>query len=175
VRWASVSDAASDSQTVVASEGWGQNGASSSFQRRREQRHAGSLSFQRRREIGLAHLWAYVREHGTACVPRLHESPDGYRLGIWVHVRRQKRGEAPALDKLLEALPGWTWAPFDDVFEEKACRFESAVANGSVRGDQELARWMAAQRAKARSGALRLDRRARLVEAGVLRCAPAQD
>ena len=134
----------------------------------RGERRVIPLSFQRRRERALAYLWSYVREHGTACVPRLYQSPDGFRLGRWVHTRRQKRGASPELDRLVASLPGWTWAPFDDRFEDKVRRFESAAVDGSLAGDRELTGWLAAQRAKARSGGLRQDRRERLARAGVL-------
>lgn len=125
-------------------------------------------SFQVRAEIGLAHLWGYVKEHGTACVPRFYTCSDGYRLGSWVHGRRQVRGRDPQFDGLLEALPGWAWAPWEQAFEDKLKRVEAAIASSRLAGDRELKRWLAVQRARSRSGRLAPRRLERLREAGVL-------
>jgi hypothetical protein len=103
-----------------------------------------SISFRARSEIGLAHLWVYVKEHGPPRVPRFHTCLHGYRLGAWVHVRRQAQGRDVRLDRLLESLSGWRWAPFEQRFDEA----------GYLAGDQELRR-CAEHRTGARSRSLR--------------------
>jgi hypothetical protein len=63
----------------------------------------------------LAHLNAYVDEHGHARVIQSHRTADGFALGAWVMNYRNghngtggKKG-SPDEERALEALPGWTW------------------------------------------------------------------
>jgi hypothetical protein len=42
-------------------------------------------------EDSAAALAAYIAEHGHARVPRTHITPDGIKLGTWVHQQRQRR------------------------------------------------------------------------------------
>jgi hypothetical protein len=68
---------------------------------------------QERFDEGLTRLRRYVRSHGHARVPPAYVE-DGFRLGLWVVVRRRqyRAGRLSARQvRVLEALPGWTWAP----------------------------------------------------------------
>jgi hypothetical protein len=44
------------------------------------------------RNEALAHLWACVRERHSAWVPTSYVCEDGFKLGMWVHRRRCRRG-----------------------------------------------------------------------------------
>jgi superfamily II DNA or RNA helicase len=69
-------------------------------------------------EVGLAHMEAFVAREGHALVSTGQVEPDGYRLGAWVNNRRTYRRKLPPQQAArLEALPGWTWRPYDDQFE----------------------------------------------------------
>ena len=55
---------------------------------------------------------------------------DGYRLGQWVDKQRQKHRLGtldPRRRAQLEALPGWTWDPFNDTWEEGFARLDQFV------------------------------------------------
>ncbi|MGW8431212.1 helicase associated domain-containing protein [Curtobacterium citreum] len=63
----------------------------------------------------LEHLRGYVEEHGHAAPPQKYRTDTGFALGQWVMNYRnghngvgEKRGD-PAEERLLEALPGWSW------------------------------------------------------------------
>ena len=60
---------------------------------------------------GLRRLRAFVRHHGHARAPALYVD-DGFRLGLWVVVRRRQYRSERLTDRqvrTLEALPGWRW------------------------------------------------------------------
>jgi Helicase associated domain len=64
-------------------------------------------------EEGLAHLEAFVREHGHCRVPQSHVAADGYQLGKWVSNQRiaARKDSMPAERKArLDAL-GFDWNP----------------------------------------------------------------
>ena len=63
-------------------------------------------------QAGLKVLVAWVKQHGTARVPRQVEDYLGYRLGQWTMWVRQKYKDGkldPARVYALEQLPGWYW------------------------------------------------------------------
>ncbi len=119
-------------------------------------------------EEGLAHLWDYLREHDTACVPNAYAAPDGFKLGGWVCKRRSCRGEDRAVDLLLESLPGWTWAPLDRAFAEQLRLFERAADADRLAGNRQLRNWASKQRRAARAGQLSEARLEQLRDVGVL-------
>ena len=61
----------------------------------------------------------FIREYGHCRVPQGYTTDDGYRLGGWV---RRQRDAQDTMDvdrrQRLEALPGWSWDPFSDQWEE---------------------------------------------------------
>jgi hypothetical protein len=104
------------------------------------------------RNRALVHLWAYVREHGTARVPTWYVSVDGFRRGSSINRCRHRRGQTPDFDAMLESLPGWMWRPSEEVFvarvrlAQEAAR-SSRLASGCVeRGRSDrcaCASWLA--------------------------------
>jgi hypothetical protein len=118
-------------------------------------------------EEGLACLWEYVREHGTAQVPRSRQAPSGFRLGEWVSGRRKLRGQNERVDRLLESLPGWTWVPYDRAFAEKLDCFKKVIATGRPPRDPQLRNWVGTQWHAARTGKLSPERYEELRAAGV--------
>ncbi len=68
---------------------------------------------------GFRRLLDYVEHHGDARVP-LSCNVDGYRLGQWVNVQRDRHSEGTLHHERrarLEALPGWVWSPLDAQWE----------------------------------------------------------
>ena len=64
-------------------------------------------------------LQAFVNEHGHCRVVRNYKTDDDYRLGSWVNNQRaNKDALEPDRRQLLEALPGWSWDPRSDQWEE---------------------------------------------------------
>src|SRR5262249_33807067 len=64
-------------------------------------------------------LEAFAKEHGHYLVPDRYRTDDGYQLGGWVrHQRNRKDTMALERRQRLEALPGWSWDPFSDQWEE---------------------------------------------------------
>ncbi len=72
-------------------------------------------------EVGFQYLEEFVEEFGHALVLTNYKSKDGFNLGPWVSHRRQDyKKENLTKEKivLLEALPGWSWDPSEDRFQE---------------------------------------------------------
>jgi superfamily II DNA or RNA helicase len=117
-------------------------------------------------------LQSFVERKGNARVPQ-QWTEDGYRLGTWVNGQRDQFRSGtlePDRQARLEAVPGWTWTPLDDAWEEGFARLESFVAReGHARvpaqwheGDYRLGNWVNQQRTRFRHGTLEPDRCARL-------------
>ena len=71
-------------------------------------------------EEGFRRLQDYVKRHGDARVPHSY-TVDGYKLGAWVNKQRDTYAKG-TLDadrqRRLQDLPGWTWDPQADKWEE---------------------------------------------------------
>jgi hypothetical protein len=117
---------------------------------------------------GLARLWDFVKQHGTSQVPHRHRTADGFWLGVWVCGRRKNRGEDPALDQLLESLPGWTWAPHERNFEERLAHYKDIAEAGRLNRHRAVREWASKQRQLVRKGEMPADRVEQLRTAGVV-------
>ena len=81
-------------------------------------------------EEAFEHLQSYVKLHGNARVPSSYVTPDGLKLGSWVkYQRKNKSKNLLSQDRIerLEALPGWSWDPFTEQWEEAFEHLQSYV------------------------------------------------
>ncbi len=125
-------------------------------------------------EEGFGRLVLYVKRYGSARIPRSY-TVDGYPVGKWVIKQRHKHTkgilEADRQHRLQD-LPGWTWDPFADRWEEGFSRLLHYVEhNGDARVAQSytvdgyrLGAWVAKQRHEYAKGTLEADRERRLQE-----------
>ena len=84
-------------------------------------------------EEGFRRLLDYVERHGDARVLASY-AVDGYRLGKWVSTQRSNyaKGTLDAdRERRLEELPGWTWDPVADQWEEGFSRLRT-TSNATV-------------------------------------------
>ena len=121
-------------------------------------------------EAGFSRLRDYVKRHGDACVPDSY-TDDGYGLGVWVGKQRSSyaKGTLDAeRERRLQDLPGWTWDPNADQWEEGFSRLQVYVkSHGDARvplsytdDGYQLGVWVNNQRA--RRNRLDADRERRL-------------
>ena len=81
-------------------------------------------------EEAFEQLQSYVKQHGNASVPSNYVTPDGFKLGSWVsNQRKNKSKNLLSQDRIerLEALPGWSWDPFTEQWEEAFGQLQSYV------------------------------------------------
>jgi ribosomal protein L7Ae-like RNA K-turn-binding protein len=123
-------------------------------------------------EQGLSRVLDYVKQNGDALVPYAF-TVDGYPLGKWVKKQRGSYANG-ILDadrrKRLEELPGWTWDPLADQWEQGFSRVlryieqngDALVPYSYTVDGYRLGKWVAKQRANFANGTLEVDRKRRL-------------
>ena len=127
-------------------------------------------AFSDRWEEGFSRLREYSNREGHCRVPRGYATDDGYRLYRWV---RRQRDAQDTMDvdrrQRLEALPGWSWDPLSDQWEEGFtylkefsdreghCRVPVPYKTGN---GYRLGAWLSTQRLL--KDAMDIDRRRRL-------------
>jgi hypothetical protein len=116
-------------------------------------------------------LEIFVKEHGHCRVVRNFKSDDDYELGEWVSKQRARKDKmGPDRRQRLEALPGWSWDPYSDKWEEGFSHLKvfsdrkgHCRVPGSYKTDDDgyrLGSWVATQRAT--KDTMEPDRRQRL-------------
>jgi predicted helicase len=117
-------------------------------------------------------LERYVESQGDARVPQQHVLND-YKLGLWVgnqRARYDRGGMDPDYVRRLEELPGWSWDPHVDRWEESFTKLVASVdhygsaclRNISLLQDDQLTGWVVRQRAVRNEGRLDTERERRL-------------
>jgi hypothetical protein len=101
-------------------------------------------------------LEAFGKEQEHCRVPVNHKTYEGYQLGRWAaNQRKNKETMDPVRRRRLEALPGWSWDFFLDLWEEGFSHLKAFSEREGhcrvVRTDRtdegyELGEWVADQR-----------------------------
>jgi superfamily II DNA or RNA helicase len=123
-------------------------------------------------EEGFRRLLDYVERHGDARVPASY-TINGYRLGQWVGVQRTRRAKGTLEadhQHRLQDLPGWTWQPRTDKWEEGFQRLldyvehnrHARVPRSCTVDGFRLGAWINSQRNNRSNGTLESDRERRL-------------
>jgi hypothetical protein len=123
-------------------------------------------------EEGYSRLRAFVEREGHARVAQ-RVKDDGFGLGAWVATQRSAHASGrltAARQRRLEALPGWTWDPYRDDWEEGFAHLErfvqraghARVPSGHREDGFNLATWVSGQRQAFKTGTLDPARAARL-------------
>lgn len=102
-------------------------------------------------EEGFRRLSEYAFKHGQAQMPQNYTEADRYRLGSWVTTQRTAydRGTLSAeRQRRLEELPGWSWDPGADAWEEHYVQLLDYVKQyGTSRVPQQYqGRWFPSRR-----------------------------
>ncbi|WP_186244061.1 DEAD/DEAH box helicase [Mycobacterium simulans] len=117
-------------------------------------------------------LEGFVQQNDHARVPQSYVV-DGYRLGMWVNTQRQLHARGILngdRKRRLACLPGWTWDPYGDQWEEGFSQLlkyvelngDARVPKSCVIGGYKLGSWIKQQRRAFSKGLLDPDRELRL-------------
>ncbi len=115
-------------------------------------------------------LVAFVEHEGHAKVPVHYKTADGYSLSRWISTQRSnKENMFPERKARLDALPGWSWDPWSDKWDEAfLCLKEFAdrewhtdvPSNYKTEDGYTLGNWVRVQ--KINNGHMSFERRAQL-------------
>lgn len=87
-------------------------------------------------EEGLRHLKQYVAQEGYARVNPSYIMTNGYKLGKWVAKKRSHKAVLSTERQAeLEELPGWSWEPLNDRWENG---FDNLVSHVKSFGDSNI-------------------------------------
>ena len=123
-------------------------------------------------EEGFAHLRQFVEREGHGRVPARWRESD-FPLGGWVDRQRLqfREGELDSKRRArLEAVRGWSWAPFEEYWERMFGYLKAhAAREGTTRipesyreHDENLGKWVSAQRRRFKRGRLDKAKKSRL-------------
>ncbi|MCP4607001.1 MAG: hypothetical protein GY847_41895 [Proteobacteria bacterium] len=99
-------------------------------------------------------LRRFAKREGHGRVPQKHME-EGFDLGQWVSVQRgRKRKMSTHRVKLLESIKGWTWAPYEDEWNDAFSMLKrfvdreghALVPNNHLEKDFKLGIWVRSQR-----------------------------
>ncbi|EIC28452.1 DEAD/DEAH box helicase [Methylomicrobium album] len=125
-------------------------------------------------EEGFEQLQSYIKLHGIASISQQYVTPDGFKLGAWSNTQRTNKSKnLLPQDRIerLEALPGWSWRPLTEQWEEAFGQLQSYVkqyGNAKAPGSHitsdgfNLGGWVNNQRESKSKNLLSQDRIARL-------------
>jgi helicase associated protein/helicase-like protein len=107
-------------------------------------------------EEGFSHLKEFSKRAGHCRMLAKYKTDNGFGLGIWVNKQREKTDTIePDRRQRLEALPGWTWDPHSDQWDNGFSHLEQfserkghcRVPNDFTTDDgYRLGQWVAVQR-----------------------------
>jgi hypothetical protein len=87
---------------------------------------------------GCTHLDEFIASFGHAKVSKKYIVPDGYKLGSWVHSRRQtfKKGKMPQSQiDYLKSQPGWVWSTRRDPTKKEVLGIDQRIRDGERHQD----------------------------------------
>jgi hypothetical protein len=122
----------------------------------------------------LVTLRTFVSREGHSRVPLEYVDASGFKLGRWVANHRQRYRAGKLAEKKvsgLNAVPGWTWNPYDSDYDDALARlklFATREGHGRVPADYvdedgfRLGNWVSVRRDYYKKGKLSKDRIAEL-------------
>ena len=107
-------------------------------------------------EEGFLELKKFSDREGHSRVPSGYKTDDGYRLRQWIGVQRTTRDTMdPDRRQRLETLPGWSWDPHSDKWEEGFSQLKEftdreghcrVLATHKTENGYRLGQWISVQR-----------------------------
>ncbi len=107
---------------------------------------------------GFTRLREFSKQERHCRVPKGYMTEDGYRLGGWVGLQRANKDKMdPERRRRLEQLPGWSWDPHSDQWEEGFSRLRELVgreghcrvsASYKTEDGYRLGQWVTVQRTR---------------------------
>jgi superfamily II DNA or RNA helicase len=118
-------------------------------------------------------LTEFVEEFGHSLVPYKPALYKGQKLFAWINMQRSRFSKGNLDNERaarLESLPGWTWTPKEDSWNQwlllldayASTNGHSQVPQGYLEGTQDLGRWVSKQRTRYNKGRLKPERIAQL-------------